>query len=182
MATSRASLPLPSQRSCFELLAVDLPGPTGISPGQSSSIRPQDGPPLIHSISASFWNPLGSRTMSMRSAHRDFQSPMTHLGRCWRSWFSRLARHRGVGFARPSPGGQHEGAPGRRKGVTLRHEVQSLPAPFRPALPLRGPGLLNDRSKEFQCNVVRITAGQPRAVIGIDNATVGDTELFQPDH
>jgi len=77
-----ASLPSPSQRSHFELLAVGLPGPTGISPSQSSSIRSQDGSSRIHRISASSRNPLGSRTISMRSVHRDFQSPMTHLGRC----------------------------------------------------------------------------------------------------
>jgi hypothetical protein len=69
----KAFLPLPLQRSYFELLAVDLPGPTGISPSQSSSIRSQDGPSCRHRISASFWNLLGSRTISMRSVHRDFQ-------------------------------------------------------------------------------------------------------------
>jgi hypothetical protein len=40
---------------------------------------------------------------------------------------------------------------------------------------------LGGRSKEFQCDVVRVTAGQCRAVIGIDDATVGDSELFEPD-
>lgn len=38
-----ASSPLSLQRSYFELLASGLPGPTGISPSQSSSIRSQDG-------------------------------------------------------------------------------------------------------------------------------------------
>ena len=79
MATSWASLPLPMQRSNFELLAIGLPGPTGISPSQSSPIRSQDGPSYIHRISASFRNPLGSRSISVRSVHRDFQSPKTHL-------------------------------------------------------------------------------------------------------
>ena len=94
MATSWASLPLPLQRSHFELLAFGLPGPTGISPSQSSSIRSQDGPSCIHRISASFRNPLGSRTISMRSVHRDFQSPMTLSEPVRRSWFRSLRRGR----------------------------------------------------------------------------------------
>src|ERR1700683_3734902 len=44
-----------------------------------------------------------------------------------------------------------------------------------------GPGFLNGRSKEFQCDVVRVTAGQPRAVSGINDATIGDTEFFEPN-
>jgi hypothetical protein len=70
---------LPLQRSCFEPLAVDLSGPTGISPSQSSSIRSQDGPSCRHRISASFGNPLGFRTFSMRSVRRNFQGPIAHL-------------------------------------------------------------------------------------------------------
>src|ERR1700733_1145324 len=45
----------------------------------------------------------------------------------------------------------------------------------------RGPGFLNGRSKEFQCDVVRVTAGQPGAVSGINYATIGDTEFFEPN-
>jgi hypothetical protein len=39
------------------------------------------------------------------------------------------------------------------------------------------PDLLNGRSEEFQCDVVRVPAGQPGAVVGIDDATVYDSEL-----
>ena len=88
-----ASLPLPSQRSYFELLAVRLPGPTGISPSQSSSIRSQDGPSFTHSISASFRNPLGSRTISMRSVHRDLKSPTAQPEPVRRRWLRSLPQH-----------------------------------------------------------------------------------------
>jgi hypothetical protein len=91
MATSWASSPLPSQRSRLEPLAVGSPGPTGTSPGQSSSIRSQDGPSCRHRISASFWNPLGSRTASMRSAPGDFQGPMTLSSRSRQSDAARPA-------------------------------------------------------------------------------------------
>src|ERR1019366_6182709 len=58
--------PVPLQRSHFELLALDLPGPAGISPVRSSAIRSQDGPPCLLPISASFRDPSGSLTISMR--------------------------------------------------------------------------------------------------------------------
>ncbi len=44
------------------------------------------------------------------------------------------------------------------------------------------PDSLRGRGEEFQCDVVGVTAGQPRAVIGIDDAPVGDTEFFEPGH
>ncbi len=97
----KAFLPLPLQRSCFELLAVDLPGPTGISPSQSSPIRSRDDPSSRHRISASFRNLLGSRTIIMRSVHRDFQRTNCLFGSAWRRRFRRLPQHGQSGWQLP---------------------------------------------------------------------------------
>ena len=84
MATNGGVLALAVATLSLRYLAVGLPGSTGISPSQSSSIRSQDGPSRIHRISASSRNPLGSRTISMRSVHRDFQSdPSGPVRRRW---------------------------------------------------------------------------------------------------
>ena len=69
--------PVPLQRSHFELLALDLPGPAGISPVQSSAIRFQDNPPCLLPISASFRDPSGSLTISMRLRCLNEQGPNT---------------------------------------------------------------------------------------------------------
>jgi len=69
-----------------------------------------------------------------------------------------------------------------REGVTLRHEVTASRLNFDPAPTPRDPELLNGRSEEFQCDVVRVTAGQTGTVISIDDATVGDIDLLGPDH
>jgi hypothetical protein len=101
------------------LLPVGLPGPTGISPSHSSFIRSQDGPSFTHSISASFRNPLGSRAISMRSVHRDFQSPMTHLGRSGAAGSAVFLNIAGSGshVSLLVAGGLHQGAPVRRAGA-----------------------------------------------------------------
>jgi hypothetical protein len=111
--------PLPSQRSYFKLLAVGLPGPTGTSPSQSSSIRTQNGSSFTHCISASFRNPLGSRTISMPSVQIDLQSPMTHLGRCGAVGFAAFLDIAGSGshVLLLAPCGLHEGAQLRRDEV-----------------------------------------------------------------
>ncbi len=125
----KAFLPLPLQRSCFELLAVDLPGPTGISPSQSSPIRSRDDPSSRHRISASFRNLLGSRTIIMRSVHRDFQRTNCLFGSAWRRRFRRLPQHGQSGWQLPllAPDGLHEGVPyGRPRAPSNRPEALTL--------------------------------------------------------
>jgi hypothetical protein len=41
--------------------------------------------------------------------------------------------------------------------------------------------LLKSGREELQCDVVRITAREPRAVVGIDDSTIVDAEIRQPD-
>jgi len=75
----------PCPQCCNALVSSCLPflaGPTRISPGQSPSVRSQDGPSCRHRISASFRNPLGSLTISVRSIHRDFQRTNCPSCRC----------------------------------------------------------------------------------------------------
>jgi hypothetical protein len=65
--------------SCLPLVYLGLPGSLPVNP-LPSVLRMGLHPHTAKS--ASFRNPLGSRTISMRSVHPDLQSPTTHLARC----------------------------------------------------------------------------------------------------
>ena len=42
-------------------------------------------------------------------------------------------------------------------------------------------GTYRRRCEELQCDVVRISTGEPRPVRGVDDTAVGDTESVEPD-
>jgi len=97
---------------------------------QSILFHPFSGWPFIHTQHKRLLrNPLGSRTISMRSVHRDLKSPTAHLEPLRRRWLRSLPQHCGSGshLRLLAPGGLHEGAPYRRDGDPLRH--------FRPFTP-----------------------------------------------
>jgi hypothetical protein len=56
------------------------------------------------------------------------------------------------------------GPPGRTPGRTAEHQIGETQA-------------LRDRRKELQCDVVRITEGQSRTVISIDDPSMSDPEF-----
>ncbi len=95
--------------SCLPLIYLGLPGSLPVDPLPS---RSQDGPSCIQRISASFRNPLGSRSISMRSVHRDFQSPKTHLSPDGAAGSAAFLNIREPGSHVPvlASGGLHEGA------------------------------------------------------------------------
>ena len=81
--------------------------------------------------------------------------------------------------ARISRGAEGPAPSSHQGGFTLRHE-DHVQGPRRHDLTPRGP-FLKSGSEEFQSDVVRVTAREPRAVAGIDDSAIFDTEFRQPE-